>query len=191
LIYREGGSAVPANSSKYGRRAVRIYFSRGTAMATYDNILEFEPNLDGGELRIGIVMSRFNMDVSDGLLSACTAELAERGVQEANVLLVTVPGALEIPLALQKMALSDQFDALIALGAVIRGETYHFEIVANQSASGIAAVQLDTGIPVVNGILTIDTDEQAIARMSRKGMEAAQAAVEMANLLSDLDEATE
>ena len=161
-------------------------------MATYDNILEFEPNLDGGELRIGIVMSRFNMDVSDGLLSACTAELAERGVQEANVLLVTVPGALEIPLALQKMALSDQFDALIALGAVIRGETYHFEIVANQSASGIAAVQLDTrNSRRKRNTDTIDTDEQAIARMSRKGMEAAQAAVEMANLLSDLDEATE
>jgi 6,7-dimethyl-8-ribityllumazine synthase len=160
-------------------------------MAAYENILEFEPNLDGGELRIGIVMSRFNMDVSDGLLSACTTELAERGVQEGNVLLVTVPGALEIPLALQKMALSDQFDALIALGAVIRGETYHFEIVSNQSASGIAAVQLDTGIPIANGILTTDTDDQAMARMSRKGMEAAQTAVEMANLLRDLDEATE
>src|SRR5690349_5077406 len=137
------------------------------AMATYDNVLEFEPDLDGSELRIGIVMSRFNMDVSDGLLGACTAELTQRGVQEANVLLVTVPGALEIPLALQKMALSDQFDALIALGAVIRGETYHFEVVANQSASGIAAVQLDTGIPVANGILTTDNDDQAVARMSR------------------------
>jgi 6,7-dimethyl-8-ribityllumazine synthase len=160
-------------------------------MATYDNILEFEPDLDGGELRIGVVMSRFNMDVSDGLLGACTAELTKHGVQEANMLLVTVPGALEIPLALQKMALSDQFDALIALGAVIRGETYHFEIVANQSANGIAAVQLDTGIPIANGILTTDTDEQAMARMSRKGMEAAQAAIEMANLLRDLEEATE
>jgi 6,7-dimethyl-8-ribityllumazine synthase len=160
-------------------------------MATYENILEFEPDLDGAELRIGIVMSRFNMDVSDGLLSACTTELAERGVQEANILLVTVPGALEMPLALQKMALSDQFDALIALGAVIRGETYHFEIVANQSASGIATVQLDTGIPIANGILTTDTDDQAMARMSRKGMEAAQAAVEVANLLRDLDEAGE
>ncbi|HET7060758.1 MAG TPA: 6,7-dimethyl-8-ribityllumazine synthase [Nitrosospira sp.] len=160
-------------------------------MATYDNILEFEPDLDGGELRIGIVMSRFNMDVSDGLLSACTAELTKHGVQEANMLLVTVPGALEIPPALQKMALSDQFDALIALGAVIRGETYHFEIVANQSANGIAAVQLDTGIPIANGVLTTDTDDQAMARMSRKGMEAAQAAIEMANLLRGLEEATE
>jgi len=160
-------------------------------MARYDNILEFEPDLDGEELRIGIVMSRFNIDVSDGLLGACAAELTKRGVQESNILLVTVPGALEVPLALQKMALSDQFDALIALGAVIRGETYHFEIVANQSASGIAAVQLDTGIPIANGILTTDSDDQALARMSQKGMEAAQAAVEMANLLSDIDETTE
>src|SRR4051795_9191437 len=158
------------------------------AMATYENILEFEPDQDGAELRIGIVMSRFNMDVSDGLLSACTTELAERGVQEANILLVTVPGALEMPLALQKMALSDQFDALIALGAVIRGETYHFEIVANQSASGIATVQLDTGIPIINAILTADSDDQALARMSQKGTEAAQAAIEMANLLRELDE---
>jgi len=107
------------------------------------------------------------------------------------MLLVTVPGALEVPLALQKMALSDQFDALIALGAVIRGETYHFEIVANQSASGIAAVQLDTGIPIVNGILTTESDDQALGRMSQKGTEAAQAAIEMANLLRELDEATE
>ncbi|SEL57617.1 6,7-dimethyl-8-ribityllumazine synthase [Nitrosovibrio tenuis] len=160
-------------------------------MARYDNILEFEPDLDGAELHIGIVMSRFNMDVSDGLLSACTAELTKHGVQESNLLLVTVPGALEIPLALQKMALSDQFDALIALGAVIRGETYHFEIVANQSASGIAAVQLDTGIPIANGILTTESEDQSLARMSQKGTEAAQAAIEMANLLRDLYEATE
>lgn len=160
-------------------------------MARYDNILEFEPNLDGEELHIGIVMSRFNIDVADGLLSACTAELIKRGVQESNMLLVTVPGSLEVPLALQKMALSDQFDALIALGAVIRGETYHFEIVSNQSASGIAAVQLDTGIPVANGILTTDSEDQALARASQKGTEAAQAAIEMANLLSELDEATE
>ena len=160
-------------------------------METYDEIVEFEPDLDGAELRIGIAMSRFNMDVGDGLLSACTAELVKCGVQEANILLITVPGALEIPLALQKLALSDQFDALIALGAVIRGETYHFEIVANQSATGLAAVQLDAGVPIINGILTTDNDEQAMARMSRKGLEAAQAAIEMANLLSDLDEATE
>ena len=136
-------------------------------------------------------MSRFNMDVGEGLLGACTAELIKRGVQESGMLLVTVPGALEIPLTLQKMALTDQFDALIALGAVIRGETYHFEIVSNQSASGLAAVQLDTGIPVANGILTTETDDQAMARMSQKGTEAAQVAIEMANLLRELEDVTQ
>ncbi|MBA4143435.1 MAG: 6,7-dimethyl-8-ribityllumazine synthase [Nitrosospira sp.] len=160
-------------------------------MGRYDNILELEPNLNGGDLRIGLVMSRFNRDVSEGLLGACTAELAKRGVEETGMLLVTVPGALEIPLALQKMALTDQFDALIALGAVIRGDTYHFDIVSNQSASGVAAVQLDTGIPVANGILTTDTDDQALARMSQKGTEAAQVAIEMANLLRELEEVTQ
>lgn len=160
-------------------------------MARYDDILEIEPDLNGGDLRIGIVMSRFNTDIGEGLLSACTEELIKHGVQESSMLLATVSGALEIPLALQKMALTDQFDALVALGAVIRGETYHFEIVANQSASGIAAVQLDTGIPIANGVLTTDTEDQALARMAQKGMEAAQVALEMANLLSQLDEVAE
>ena len=160
-------------------------------MGRYDNILELERDLNGEDLRIGIVMSRFNMDVGEGLLGACTAELMKRGVQESGMLLVTVPGALEIPLTLQKMALTDQFDALIALGAVIRGETYHFEIVSNQSASGLAAVQLDTGIPVANGILTTETDDQALARMSEKGTEAAQVAIEMANLLRELEDVTQ
>ena len=160
-------------------------------MGRYDNILELERDLNGEDLRIGIVMSRFNLDVGEGLLGACTAELIKRGVQESGMLLVTVPGALEIPLTLQKMALTDQFDALIALGAVIRGETYHFEIVANQSASGLAAVQLDTGIPVANGILTTETEDQAMARMSQKGTEAAQVAIEMANLLRELEDVTQ
>jgi len=157
-------------------------------MAYYDNILEFEPNLDGSDLRVGIVMSRFNIDIGEGLLSACTAELKKHGVQESNILLVTVPGALEIPLALKRMALSDQFDALIALGAVVRGDTYHFEIVANESARSLMAVQIDTEIPIANGILTTDTDDQAIARMSQKGAESAQVALEMANLHMKLDE---
>jgi 6,7-dimethyl-8-ribityllumazine synthase len=160
-------------------------------MGHYDNIVELESELNGDDLRIGIVMSRFNIDVGEGLLGACTAELIKRGVQESGMLLVTVPGALEIPLALQKMALTDQFDALIALGAVIRGETYHFEIVSNQSAGGLAAVQLDTGIPVANGILTTETEDQALARMSQKGTEAAQVAIEMANLLRELEDVTE
>ncbi|MDO8438179.1 MAG: 6,7-dimethyl-8-ribityllumazine synthase [Nitrosomonadaceae bacterium] len=160
-------------------------------MARYDNILELEAELNGTGLRVGIVMSRFNIDVSEGLLGACTAELTKCGVQESAMLLVTVPGALEIPLVLQKMALTDQFDALIALGAVIRGDTYHFEVVANESASGVAAVQLDTGIPVANGILTTQTDDEALARMGRKGAEAAQVAIEMANLLRQLDEVSQ
>ena len=157
-------------------------------MAYYDNIIEIEPNLDGTELRLGIVMSRFNVDVAEGLLGACTAELSKYGVQESNLLLVTVPGALEIPIALQKMALSDQFDAMIALGSVIRGETYHFEVVSNESTSGLTNVALDLGIPIANGILTTETEDQAIARMSRKGADVARVAIEMANLLTILDE---
>lgn len=160
-------------------------------MARYDNILELEAELNGTGLRVGIVMSRFNIDVSEGLLGACTAELTKCGVHESAMLLVTVPGALEIPLVLQKMALTDQFDVLVALGAVIRGDTYHFEVVANESASGVAAVQLDTGIPVANGILTTATEDEALARMAHKGTEAAQVAIEMANLLRQLDEVSQ
>lgn len=160
-------------------------------MPRYENILELEPDLEGEELRIGIAMSRFNIDVSEGLLSACIEELVKHGVEESNIVLVSVPGALEIPVTLQKMALTDQFDALIALGAVIRGDTYHFEVVSNQSANGVAAVQLDTGIPVANAILTTDTDDQALARMSQKGAEAAQVAIEMANLQRALDEVSQ
>ncbi|MEO8630734.1 MAG: 6,7-dimethyl-8-ribityllumazine synthase [Betaproteobacteria bacterium] len=157
-------------------------------MARYDDILEIEPNTDGIALRIGIVMSRFNIDVADALLSACTAELRKLGVRAEDMLLVSVPGALEIAVALYKMAEGDEFDAMIALGAVIRGDTYHFEIVANESAAGVSAVQRDTGIPVANAILTTDTDDQAIARASTKGAEAARVAVEMANLMKQLDE---
>ena len=157
-------------------------------MGYYDNIPEIETNLDGAELRIGIVMSRFNIEIGEGLLGACSAELAQLGVQHANIQLVTVPGALEAPVTLQKMALSDQFDALIALGAVIRGETYHFEIVANESANGLMKAQLETGIPIINAILTTDTEDQATSRMSQKGKDAARAAVEMANLFDKLVE---
>lgn len=157
-------------------------------MPRYDNIEEVEPDLDGAGLKIGIVMSRFNIDVGEGLLSACTAALLRHGVHEADMRIVTVPGALEAPLALQKLALSGQYDALIALGAVIRGETYHFELVANESASGITNVQLDTGVPIANGILTTEDDDQALARMAQKGADCALAAIEMANLLGRLDD---
>jgi 6,7-dimethyl-8-ribityllumazine synthase len=157
-------------------------------VARYNDILELEPQLDGQGLRIGVVMSRFNIDVSEGLLSACLDELRTRGVEAQDILLATVPGALEVPLALRQMASDGRFDALVALGAVIRGETYHFEVVSNESARGIAAVQLETGTPIANGILTTDDDDQATARMSVKGAEAARVALEMANLLRQLDE---
>ncbi len=155
-------------------------------MARYDDIEELEPEQDGAGLRIGIVMARFNAEVGDGLLSACTAALVKQGVAKQDMRIVTVPGALEIPLTLQVMAESDEYDALIALGAVIRGETYHFEIVANESARGITEVQLATGIPVANGILTTDDDDQADARMAQKGVDCALAAIEMARLLQRL-----
>lgn len=147
---------------------------------------EIEKNLNGAGLRIGIVQSRFNTEVCEGLLGACRAQLVKQGVREVDITLATVPGALEIPLLLQRMALSDRFDALIALGAVIRGGTYHFEVVANESARCVGEVQLQTGVPIANAILTTDTDEQAVARMHIKGGEAALVAIEMVNLLRGL-----
>ena len=153
-----------------------------------DDIFQFKPDLNGAGVRIGIVVGRFNKDVGEGLLTACTAELAKLGVQRADMTIVTVRGALEIPLALQKLAGTGKFDALITLGAVIRGETYHFEVVSNESANGVMSVQLDTGIPVANGILTTDNDQQAAARMQEKGVDCARVAVEIANLLKAIDE---
>ena len=147
---------------------------------------EIEKNLNGSGLRIGIVQSRFNEIVCEGLLSACRAQLAQQGVSDANITLATVPGALEIPLVLQQMAMSKRFDALIALGAVIRGDTYHFEVVSNESAAGVTQVQLDTGVPIANGILTTDTEAQAMARVAQKGGDCADAAVEMANLVREI-----
>ncbi|HSG63633.1 MAG TPA: 6,7-dimethyl-8-ribityllumazine synthase [Gammaproteobacteria bacterium] len=157
-------------------------------MARYDNIEEMEPDLEGSGLRIGIVMSRYNQEIGEGLLSSCTAALVKHGVSASDMLIVTVPGALEAPIVLQKMANSGRFDALVVLGAVVRGETYHFEVVANESAGGITSVTLDTGVPIANGILTTDDEDQALVRMSQKGTECALAAIEMANLLRRLDE---
>jgi 6,7-dimethyl-8-ribityllumazine synthase len=114
-------------------------------MATNDDFFEYQPDLNGSGLRIGIVVGRFNQDIGDGLLSACTQELVKLGVTRRDIQIVTVPGALEIPLALQKLASTGRFDGLVALGAVIRGETYHFEVVSNESADGVMTVQLDTG----------------------------------------------
>ena len=144
---------------------------------------EIKRNLDGTGLQIGIVLSRFNLEIGVGLLSACKAELLKLGVASDAITIATVPGALETPLLLQHMALSEKFDALIALGVIIRGETYHFEVVSNESARGIAEVQLNTGVPVANAILTTEDDDQAIARMHIKGAEAAQVAIEIANLV--------
>jgi 6,7-dimethyl-8-ribityllumazine synthase len=148
----------------------------------------YESNLTGEDLRIGIVQARFNADVGHGLLSSCLAELKRLGVADEDILHVTVPGALEVPLTLQKMAETQQFDALIALGAVIRGETYHFELVSNESGAGITRIGLDYGIPIANAILTTENDAQAEARMAEKGGDAAKVAVEMANLLMALEE---
>ncbi|MGE5769951.1 MAG: 6,7-dimethyl-8-ribityllumazine synthase [Betaproteobacteria bacterium] len=151
-------------------------------MSRFENVFEYDNSLAGAGLRVGIVMSRFNLPVCEGLLSACVAELKRLGVGAGDMAIATVPGALEIPLVLQTMAQSGRYDALVALGAVIRGETYHFEVVSNDACRAIMEVQLDTGIPVANGILTCETDEQAEVRMQPKGSDCAQAAVEMANL---------
>jgi 6,7-dimethyl-8-ribityllumazine synthase len=156
-------------------------------MPRYDDIPELDPDLAGAGLRVGIVMSRFNLEVCEGLLSACSAELLRQGVEPQDMLLVTVPGALEIALAAQHMARSGRIDAVCALGAVIRGETYHFEVVSDQSAAALARVQLDCAIPIANGVLTTDDEDQAQARMSEKGKDVARAAIEMANLLRRLD----
>jgi 6,7-dimethyl-8-ribityllumazine synthase len=147
------------------------------------------PDLRGAGLRIAIVWSRFNEELVRELVTACDKQLVELGVASADIDVVSVPGALEIPLALQTLALERRgfagrrYDALVALGAVIRGETYHFEIVANESARGIVDVQLETGIPIANGVLTTETEEQARARAAVKGAEAGRVAVEMANTL--------
>lgn len=146
-------------------------------------------NLRGDGKRIGIVLSRFNPAIGEGLLEGALRALREAGVADERITIVTVPGALESPLALQRMAQSGRFQALVALGAVIRGDTYHFEIVCNESAAGISSVILEFGIPIGNGILTCDTDAQALARMDTKGFEAAQAAIELANLSEAIDDA--
>ncbi|MCD6733170.1 MAG: 6,7-dimethyl-8-ribityllumazine synthase [Burkholderiaceae bacterium] len=146
----------------------------------------FQSDLDGSGLRIGVVQARFNQVICEALRDACLAELVDLGVDAEDVFVCTVPGSLEIPLVLQQLAASGEFDALIALGAVVRGETYHFEVVSNESAAGISRVALDFNVPVANAVLTTETDEQASARAAEKGAEAARVAVEMANLASSL-----
>lgn len=150
------------------------------------SIHEIEPQLNGHGLCIGVVQSRFNEPICEGLRSGCLAGLQQMQVQDTDITYITVPGALEIPLALQTLAQSGHFDALIALGAVIRGETYHFEIVSNESARGIMDVQLATGVPIANAVLTTENDDQALVRMMQKGKEAAEAAIEMARLVQTI-----
>jgi 6,7-dimethyl-8-ribityllumazine synthase len=143
--------------------------------------------LDGAGLRIGIVASRFNEEIVAKLLERADAELARLGVRTDDVTRLTVAGALEIPLALQWLAQSERYDALVAIGAVIRGDTYHFEVVANESARGVMDVALEFGVPVANGVLTTEDEAQALARAD-KGAEAVRVAVEMARLRAQLAE---
>ena len=142
--------------------------------------------MDGAKLRIGIVQARFNESITDALAQACLAELEALGVGSKHIAHIKVPGALEVPVALQALAEKDEYDALIALGCIIRGETYHFELVANESGAGVSRVALDYQVPVANAILTTENHEQAVARQSDKGRDAARVAVEMANLLDHL-----
>ena len=142
--------------------------------------------LDGKKLRVGLVQARFNADITDAMTETCLAELMELGVKAKNVTLVQVPGALEIPVALQGLADRAEYDALIAIGCVIRGETYHFELVANESGAAVSRIALDYHLPVANAILTTENLDQAVARQTEKGRDAAYVAVEMANLLDEL-----
>jgi 6,7-dimethyl-8-ribityllumazine synthase len=146
----------------------------------------FNAELNGEGLRVAVVQARFNEPICNALRDACVRELARLGVGSEDVFVCTVPGALEIPIALRQLAQSEAFDALVAIGAVVRGETYHFEVVSDQSAQGVMQVSLDYGVPIANAILTVDTDEQADARATVKGTEAARVAVEMANLAASL-----
>jgi 6,7-dimethyl-8-ribityllumazine synthase len=143
-------------------------------------------SLDGDGLSIAIVRARFNDAITTRLAQACLAELAALGVADKHITQVTVPGALEVPVALKAMADSENYDALIALGCIIRGETYHFELVANESGAGVSRVSLDHQIPIANAILTVENLAQAEARAEEKGRDAARVAVEMANLMDEL-----
>ena len=145
-----------------------------------------EATIDGRDLRIGIVQTRWNAAITDELARSCLDELQALGVAARHIRHVKVPGALEVPVVLMAMADSEDYDALIALGCVIRGATYHFELVANESGAGVMRVSLDHQIPIANAILTVENEGQAWERAAEKGRDAARVAVEMANLLEDL-----
>ena len=150
------------------------------------NIDNQDQRLQGKNLRIGIVQARFNQEVTNALSSACRQELLALGVAERDIHQVSVPGALEVPVALQALAATSRFDAVIAIGCIIRGETYHCELVANESSAGVTRIALDFQIPIANAILTTENQSQAIARQSVKGSDAARVAIEMANLLEKI-----
>lgn len=143
-------------------------------------------DLDGDGLRIGIVQARFNEDITDALATACLGELEALGVANEDIDQVSVPGALEVPVALQAMAVRGGYHALVALGCIIRGETYHFELVANESGAGVTRLTLDHRLPIANAILTVENEDQAWARAEDKGRDAGTVAVEMAQLLKEL-----
>ena len=145
-----------------------------------------QAQIDGRDLRIGIVQARFNAAITDKLAEQCLAELQALGVAPKHIKHVTVPGALEVPIALFALAETEDYDALVAVGCIIRGETYHFELVANESGAAVTRVSLDHEIPIANAILTVENEEQAWARAEVNGREAARVAVEMANLMEDL-----
>ena len=142
--------------------------------------------LNGQGLRIGIVQARWNEGITSALSQACHQELLALGVTASDIEQVLVPGALEVPVALQAMAERGGYDALIALGCIIRGETYHFELVANESGAGVTRLSLDYKLPIANAIITTENLEQAIARQTEKGVDAARVAVEMAAVLKNL-----
>lgn len=144
------------------------------------------PNLNGKGLRIGIVQARFSNEIGSAMLQVCTDKLQEMGVKAKHITVATVPGALEVALVLQNMAASGRYDALVAIGAVIRGETYHFELVSNESGAAITRVGLDFNIPIANAVLTTENDEQAHVRIEEKARDAAVVAVECANLINTL-----
>jgi len=157
-------------------------------MAGFEGAQAFPIHVDGSDLNVGIVVAQFNQEIGEALLDACYEELMRLGVSGENVAIASVPGALEVPITLQRFADSGRFDSLVALGAVIRGDTYHFEVVSNESASGLIAVQLETGVPIANGILTCDTQQQAKERITQKGADCAQVAVQMARLMEAIDD---
>jgi 6,7-dimethyl-8-ribityllumazine synthase len=150
------------------------------------NVASTDDRMNGKGLKIGIVQARFNAGVTDALTQACKAELVALGVSDKDIEHLTVPGALEVPVALQAMAEKANYDALVAIGCIIRGETYHFELVANESGAGVTRISLDYQLPIANAILTTEDMPQAIARQVEKGRDAARVAVEMANLLEAL-----